>query len=131
MPGAHPPGLTAAVALAVAQGQSTAGIARKHGITARTVQRWLKRAAFSARVEELRTRMVDEAIGIMTGGARTAAAQLRTLARKGKTEQIRLLAARALLSDLLSVQGHTALQRELREIKQRLDVQEKRREKRP
>jgi hypothetical protein len=128
MPGPRTPGLVAAAALAVAQGHSTASIATKHGVSARTVQRWMKKPAFNARVEDLRNRMVDEAIGIMTAGATTAAAQLRVLAAKGTTEQVRFAASRALLADLLSVQSHAELKRELREIKQGLEAQAKRRE---
>lgn len=124
MPGAKPPGLVASAALAIAQGQSPAAFAKKNAISARTVQRWAKRPAFIAHVEEIRARMLDGAIGIMVSGASDAATRLRLLVAKSQNEQVQLSAARALLADLLSVQSHAELKRELREIRARLDRQE-------
>lgn len=125
MPGPKPPGLVSMVALAIAQGQSTAAIAKKHGLSTRAIQQWMKRPAFAAKVESLRSQMLDEAVGIMAAGATTAAAQLQRLASKGKSESIRLAASRALLADLMAAEDHAKLARELREIKARLDSAER------
>lgn len=119
--------MVAAAALAIAEGQSIPGWAKANGLSPRTVQQWAKRPAFVAQVEEIRSRMLDQAIGILANGATNAAVQLRLLIEDSQSETIRLSAARALLADLLSVQSHAELRRELREIKARLDQQEKRR----
>lgn len=124
MPGPKPPGLVAAAALAVAEGQSIPAWAKAHNLSPRTVQKWARKPAFAARVEAIRNRLIDEAVGIMAAGATTAAVQLRILAAEGESEQVRLGAARALLADLMAVQGHADLRREIRDIRARLDAAE-------
>lgn len=131
MPGPHPKGLVEAAALAVATGHSIPKWAESNGVSARTVQRWATKPAFHRRVNELRRRMSDRTIGILTAMSTAAAAELAKLATKGQTEQIRLVACRAILSDLLAISNHAEIKVEIEELKKGLAEQTKRREKRP
>src|SRR5262245_26416762 len=86
-----------AAALALAAGATITAAARKTGAGETTLKRWLReQPALARRVADLRAEMTSRALGRMTDGMAEAADTLRRLL-KGKSENVRLGAARALL----------------------------------
>jgi hypothetical protein len=87
-----------AVALGVAAGLSLAKAARKSEVGVPTAKRWSATLpAFRRRVQELRAEMTSQALGRLVDNMASAADTLGYLSRKGKSEMIRLNAARAVL----------------------------------
>jgi hypothetical protein len=87
-----------AAALALAAGSTIDEAARKSGAGGRTIRTWLHdEPAFPRRVAGLRAEMTARALGRLADGMASAAETLGFLCRKGKSEQVRLGAARALL----------------------------------
>jgi len=87
-----------AVALGVASGLSLAGAARKAKVGVPTAKTWSSTLpTFRRRVQGLRAEMTSQALGRLVEGMASAADTLGFLARKGKSEMVRLSAARAVL----------------------------------
>src|SRR5581483_9801507 len=86
------------VALGVASGLSLAAAARKAKVGVPTAKHWSATLpAFRRRVRDLRAEMTSQALGRLVDGMASAADTLGFLSRKGKSEMIRLSAARAVL----------------------------------
>jgi hypothetical protein len=87
-----------AAALALAAGCTLAVAARESGAGERTIKTWLRALpAFPHRVSELRAEMTSRALGRLADNMASAADTLGYLCRKGKSETVRLGAARAIL----------------------------------
>lgn len=87
-----------AAALALAAGHPLRIAARESGAGERTIKTWTATIpAFSRRVSELRAEMTSRALGRLADGMASAAETLGFLSRKGKSEMVRLSAARAVL----------------------------------
>ena len=87
-----------AVALSVASGLSLAAAARSAKVVVPTAKRWSRlQPAFRRRVQELRAEMTSQALGRLVDSMVGAADTLSYLSRKGKSEMVRLSAARAIL----------------------------------
>jgi hypothetical protein len=87
-----------AVALGVAAGASLAAAARKAKVGVPTAKAWsASLPAFRRRVQELRAEMTSQALGRLVDGMASAADTLGFLSRKGKSEMVRLSAARAIV----------------------------------
>jgi hypothetical protein len=87
-----------AAALALAAGRTIDEAARDSGAGGRTIRTWLHdQHAFTRRIGALRSEMTSRALGRLVEGMVSAADTLGFLCRKGKSEQVRLGAARALL----------------------------------
>jgi hypothetical protein len=87
-----------AAALSLAAGRTIDQAARDGGAGGRTVRTWLHdRPAFARRVQELRAEMTSRALGRLLDNMASAAETLGHLSRKGKSEMVRLGAARALI----------------------------------
>src|SRR5262245_33570850 len=85
-----------AAALCVASELSLAAAARKAKVAVPTAKRWSATLpAFRRRVQDLRAEMTSQALGRLVDGMVSAADTLGYLARKGKSEMVRLSAARA------------------------------------
>ncbi|HJZ58391.1 MAG TPA: hypothetical protein VKE74_25845 [Gemmataceae bacterium] len=80
------------VALALAAGKTQQEAAARGQVNQRTVRRWLSEPAFRARVSELRSEMIAEASGRLTGAMSEAADELRALLANKKPD-VRLRAA--------------------------------------
>jgi hypothetical protein len=85
-----------ALALALASGKSVRDAAEAAGIGERTATRRVADPGFRRRVAELRSEMVDRALGRMADGMTEAAETLRALL-KAEGESVRLGAARSVL----------------------------------
>jgi hypothetical protein len=87
-----------AAAVSLASGATIEVAARESGAGVRTVKTWLSALpAFGRRVQELRAEMTSRALGRLVDSMASAADTLGFLCRKGKSEMIRLGAARAVL----------------------------------
>ena len=87
-----------AAALALAAGQPLRVAARGSGAGERTIKTWTATVpAFGRRVSELRAEMTSRALGRLADNMASAAETLGFLSRKGKSEMVRLSAARAVL----------------------------------
>jgi hypothetical protein len=87
-----------AAALALAAGRTQDQAARASGAGTRTIKTWVATVpAFGRRVTELRAEMTSRALGRLVDGMASAADMLGFLSRKGKSEMVRLSAARAVL----------------------------------
>jgi transposase-like protein len=96
-PGALSPKQEAA-ALALASGRTVEAAAREAGCGGRTIRTWMAAVPeFPRRVTGLRSEMTSAALGRLLDGMASAADTLAYLSRKGKSQQTRYLAARAVL----------------------------------
>lgn len=87
-----------AAAIALAAGHPLRVAAKQSGAGQRTIKTWTATVpAFGRRVAELRSEMTNRALGRLADGMAGAADTLGFLARKGKSETVRLGAARAIL----------------------------------
>jgi hypothetical protein len=85
-------------ALALAGGCTIDIAARESGAGARTIRTWLATLpAFSRRIGQLRGEMTSRALGRLADNMASAADTLGYLCRQGKSEMVRLSAARAVL----------------------------------
>jgi hypothetical protein len=72
--------------------------AQESGAGVRTIKTWTATLpAFTRRIAELRSEMTSRALGRLVDSMTSAAATLDYLCRKGKSEMVRLSAARAVL----------------------------------
>jgi hypothetical protein len=83
-------------ALLLAAGRTVKAAARHSGVGERTIARWLQDKAFQARILELRSSMVESAVGRMAGDMAGAAKVPRRLL-KSQDERTALQAARSIL----------------------------------
>src|SRR5260370_14760763 len=86
-----------AAALGLARGATIREAAADCGAGERTVKRWLNCPGFRRRVSELRGRLTDRALGQLVNNMASAADTLGYLCRMGKSEMVRLSAARSIL----------------------------------
>jgi hypothetical protein len=102
------------VALGVASGLSLAEAARSAKVGVPTAKHWSANLPqFHRRVHELRAEMTSQALGRLAESMASAAETLGHLSRKGKSEMVRLSAARAVLES-----GHKL--RESVEVEERI-----------
>jgi hypothetical protein len=106
-----------AVALALASGLTVEAAAGAAGVGERTVYRRLANPAFRVRVSELRTAMVERALGKMADGMGEAADTLRQLLA-AKSESVRLGAARALFELSVKLRESVELEERLRALEE-------------
>src|SRR5262245_40168611 len=103
-----------AAALALACGCTIDGAAKDSGAGARTIRTWnLTVPEFKRRVDELRCEMTSQALGKLVENMKSAADTLGYLCRKGKSETVRLGAARALLELGVKIRESVELEQRL------------------
>jgi hypothetical protein len=105
------------VAVSLAAGLSIEAAARKEGIAAITVKKWLReQPALRVRIRWLRVQMTERALGLLADGMAQAAVTLRRLLRS-ESEAMRHKAAESLLT-------HGAQLSALAELQDRLEALE-------
>lgn len=109
----------AALALALASGQTVRDAAAAAGIGERTATRRLADPDFRRHVADLRADMVQRALGRMADGMADAAATLRMLL-KAEGESVRLGAARSILELGNKLRESVELEQRLADLEQRL-----------
>jgi hypothetical protein len=100
---------------------------KEHGVSPVTGRRWYRDESVRRLIEEYRNRVVDRAIGQMARGLGKAVKKMIELIEKGRTDAVKLGAAKALIEKLIDVQNHAELRAELKRLDQRLESQEQRR----
>jgi len=109
------------VALGVASGLSLAAAARSAKVGVPTAKRWSRlEPAFRRRVQELRAEMTSQALGRLVDSMVGAADTLSYLSRKGKSEMVRLGAARAILKMANKTREAVELEERLQALESRL-----------
>jgi hypothetical protein len=108
----------------VAAGGKILAFCRRHEVASRTAYRWSKTPRFQARVEELRRRASDRAIGLLAKHATTAVEGMAKLAKSAESEPTKLSAQRGILAELRDMTGFTTLERRMAAIEERLKAKE-------
>jgi transposase-like protein len=111
------------LALAVARGLSVRAAARSIGENESTAAKWAARPDFKGRVNRLREEVISEAVGALAGLAKAAVSTLGELMKDTNEPEVRFKAARAILSDLISVREHAEVTRELAEVRKLVEPQ--------
>jgi hypothetical protein len=106
---------------AIAEGESIIAWAQQNGVPERTAFRWAQDPTVRREVEACRRRVVNQAIGRMTGMAMNAVDGIVTLAKEADSESVQLRAWRAILADMLSVSKFSDLEYRMAEIEEQLD----------
>jgi hypothetical protein len=104
------------LALALAQGVSIARWAHANQVPAPTAFRWARDPAVRNAVESYRRRTIDQAVGLMATNFTKAARVIITVAREAESESVRLRAARAIFSDMMTVSKYMRLEERMTEI---------------
>ncbi|MCK9487488.1 MAG: hypothetical protein M0R73_12460 [Dehalococcoidia bacterium] len=107
---------TDALALGVASGLTLKDAAARAGLTQRTAERRRAEPGFEDRVQSLRDRVIDTAIGLLAQGAADAARELRRLTTGARSEHARRAAAMGLLEILLRHTSEDALDRRIADL---------------
>ena len=108
------------LALAIAGGESITAWAKENGVSERTAFRWAQDLTVRREVEACRRRVVNQAIGRLTGMTTKAADRISTLAQEAESESVQLRASRAILADMIAVSKFSVLEYRMTEIEQQL-----------
>jgi hypothetical protein len=109
------------LALAIAGGESITAWAKENGVSERTAFRWAQDLTVRREVEACRRRVVNQAIGRLTGMSMNAVDGIVTLAKEADSESVQLRAWRAVLADMMSVSKFSDLEYRMAEIEEQLD----------
>ena len=109
------------LASAIANGYTVRRWADETGTSRRAAYTWSRSPECRKLVEEIRRRAIDRAIGKLVSRAAGAADRITDLSKDAMSEQVRLAASRAILSDLIAVENHADLKKRLTEIERRLN----------
>jgi hypothetical protein len=104
------------LAIAVARGCSAGKWARHNNVPRSTAYRWTEDSEFQARVEEIRRRTLDRAIGYMTGNTFWAANEIKALAVCAESESVKLRALRSIFSDMMGASHHSNITSRLNKV---------------
>ena len=121
MSGEHRQSKKTHLALALAQGRSVTTWARANDVPRRTAYRWAGERAVRSAAESYRRRAVDRAIGRLARRATWAADTIAKLAKDAESESVRLSAARAILSDMMTVAQFATLEEDVAQLKEQLN----------
>jgi hypothetical protein len=106
------------LATKLAFGQSLRAAAAELGISEATARRRLRDPRFRERVQEIRRRAVDDAIGQMVAAMTAAVTKLRNLIENGERESTQLRAALGLIDLTLKAAVLSDLQERLERLEQ-------------
>ncbi len=109
------------LALAIAGGESIIAWAQENGVSERTAFRWARDPKVRREVEACRRRVVNQAIGRLTGMTTKAADRLSTLAQEADSESVQLRASRAILADMIAVSKFSDLEYRVTELEEEFE----------
>ena len=98
-------------------------MAQQNGVSERTAFSWAKDAKVRREVEACRRRVVNQAIGRLTGMTTKAVDGIAHLAQEADSESVQLRAWRAILAELMSVSKFSDLEYRMAEIEEQLEKQ--------
>ena len=110
------------LAMAIAQGKSIAGWARQNGVPRRTAQRWATEPDVRRQVEDWRRRVLDRALGYMTGRSMWAVRGITELGEKAESDSVQLRARRAILQDQIAVSKFSNFEYRMAELEEEVRV---------
>ena len=111
--------------VAIAEGESIIAWAQENGVPERTAFRWAQDPKVRREVEACRRRVVNQAIGRLTGMTTKAADRISSLAQEANSESVQLRASRAILADMIAVSKFSVLEYRMTEIEEELDKRNK------
>lgn len=109
------------LAVAIASGRTVRDAARSAGIAERTAWRRLEQKSFRRLVRKLRRQMVSEAIGLLSAGLAEAIVVARDLCLRGRSEAIKLAAAKQLMDKGLEACFLEPLESKIQRAEQKAD----------
>ena len=92
----------------------------QNGVSERTAFYWAKDPKVRREVEACRRRVVNQAIGRLTGMTTKAVDGITNLAQEADSESVQLRAWRAILADMMSVSKFSDLEYRMTEIEEQL-----------
>jgi len=108
------------LALALARGVSVASWALANKVPRSTAFLWAKDPEVRSVVEECRRRALDQAIGRMSKHSSLAADVIISVAKDAESDSVKLRAARAILSDVITVSRFSDLETRMHEFEEKL-----------
>jgi hypothetical protein len=108
--------------LAIAKGTAVTTWARQNNVPRRTAFRWAREPEVKAAVERYRRRVLDRAVGRMTGGITWATRGIFDLAQGAASESVKLAALRAVVSDMMTISKFGGLEDRMTRIEEKLDA---------
>jgi hypothetical protein len=112
----------AALAIALASGRTVKDWAEENGVAERTAYTWSRSPDVVDRVEDIRRAIVDRAVGQLCEHTTDAIKEIVRLLKDGKSESVRLQAARAVLAELMAVSSYAALNGRMAELERMVRV---------
>jgi len=103
-------------AVAMAFGQSVSAWAKANGVPRRTCCAWKNTPEYKVRVEDVRRRTLDRAVGQLARNLTKAIGQIALLATEARSESVKLQAARAVLKELMVLRENVDLDERMTEI---------------
>jgi transposase len=97
-----------AVALLLARGLTQRQAAQKAGVSEKSIHNWLHTPEFAAQVAELRGRLVSDAVAVLSGLSRRAAARLGRLIGS-ENERVALRASVSVIEMMIKLREHVDL----------------------
>jgi hypothetical protein len=105
----------------LAAGGSIASAARRAKVSEQTVRRRLANRDFAAKVMALRSQYLTDAIGRLSAAAAAASDELYRIVRHGQNDQVKLTAARSILTLALDGHEHLLLAAQVGELQRQID----------
>jgi hypothetical protein len=96
--------------------------ASKNNVPRRTAFRWAGEPEVRAAVERYRRRLLDRAVGRMTGGVNWATTGIFNLAKGAASESVKLAALRAVVSDMMAVSKFGGLEDRLTQVEEKVNA---------
>ena len=107
-------------ALAIAGGESIAAWAQQNGVSERTAFYWAKDPKVRREVDACRRRVINQAIGRLTGMTTKSVDGITHLAQEAESESVQLRAWRAILADQMSVSNFSDLEYRMAELEEQV-----------
>lgn len=107
------------LALAVAKGTSIADWARDNQVPERTAYNWARLDRFRAKVDSIRRRILDQAIGRLAMQTVDAADEIAELRKHASSESVKLSANRAVFSDYIGLSKYSGLEGRIAKLEER------------
>ena len=108
------------LAHALARGVTVASWARANNVPRNTAYRWSNDPEVRRMVLTFRRRILDQAVGRMARRATKAAEVIVQVAENAESESVRLRAARAVLSDMVTISRFADVEARMQEFEEKL-----------
>lgn len=110
------------LALWLAEGKQLSVWSASNDVPARTARDWATKPEFKAKVSAIRDEFVDAVVGEMKADLKKARAKISSLIETADSDSVKLAAARAMISDMISLANHADQARQLVELRAEVDA---------